>query len=110
MHHYRVAGHQLVGTGGAAGEHIDAIQIEAAQGFGSQAGIGVRESAAGRVDGVMATANAVIAQHDAPGTRGLAADHAEHLFDVVVGYRCVGQKGRGAGDVGTTATGHIFLD
>lgn len=93
MHHDGVAGHQRWSAHDVPQASTSTSARSAfAQGLRRQLGIGVGEGTVCRVDGVMTAADAVVAQHDAPGARRLAADHAEYLFDIVVGYRVLGRK------------------
>ena len=87
----------------------EAFAGQATHGFRRQLGIGVGRGAGRRVDGVVTLADAIVTQHDAPGTRRPAGNQAEHVFDVVVADRRIGQKNRRAVDVNLAARVHIFV-
>jgi hypothetical protein len=114
MNHDAVIGHQLVGAGCAGDQTLNivggkVIVGQTADGFSGQLGVGVRDFTCQWVNRVMPGLYAIVAQHDAAGARGFAADHAEYILDIVVADRRVGQKDRRAIDVDLAARVHVFV-
>ena len=115
MHHAGVAGHQLIGKGGSAGEQINLLQPEIrarqpAYRGGSQLRVAVGGFARGGINGVVACLDAVGAQNDAPRARRTAVDHAQHRFHRLVADGSIGQECGKIGDVCLACHAHIPIE